>query len=302
MEPCLLSYRSGTILSILAKKNRILLSNVSFSLKEGESLALIGESGSGKSLLASSLIGALPLNLEQIDGELIYRGMKLTKKTIRPLLGKEIVTLPQGGTIALNPSRTVKSLFMDYGKRLKMNKEGRLVKMEETLKRVGFALPYEIYGKYPLELSGGMAQRVLLALSLLSNPSLLILDEPTNGVDEKHKETLVKTIFSLFPKAMKIIVTHDIELAKQTDYLLVLMEGKVLEKGRSVDVLGNPLHPYTKSLLSSLPRNGLKECPRIREQIGDCPFYHHCLKAGKECLVGPIRTKEYQSHFWRCQK
>lgn len=302
MATNLLSYRSGTILSSLNSRSKILLRDVFFSLKEGESLSLIGESGSGKSLLALSLVQSLPIGLEEIGGEFLFEGKKMSRKTIRPLLGKEIVTMPQGGAVSLNPSRTIVHTFYDYLKRLGAKKEDRQAKMEKALTRVGFPNPEEIYSKYPFELSGGMAQRVLLALSVLSNPKLLILDEPTNGVDEAHKKALMNDIFTLFPKTAKIIITHDIGLARQTDYAIVLMEGIVLEKGKSVDVLSNPLHPYTKSLIDSLPSNGLKECPRIREQKGDCPFYHRCQKADKECLLHPVVSKESQSHFWRCQK
>lgn len=153
-------------------------------------------------------------------------------------------------------------------------------------------------GRYPFQLSGGMAQRVTIALALCSNAKLIIADEPTNGLGEKATAGFVSLLDSLFPEAAKLVITHDIGVAGLCANTLVMCGGRMMERGPSSALLAEPRHPYTKALIGALVRNGMRETPALREGRGDCPFYRRCPDARPECLTERGYRTDGDREWW----
>ena len=208
------SYNASLIKARLKDSEKTLIEKLSFTLDRGEKLAIVGETGSGKTITALSIMGLLPKNiiadykmsLETFDGKV------LVNKEIFKALGKDIVYIPQNGLEALSNFRSVRkhlydSLILNGCKNNKLEAEAY-----SLLSQVGFSEVEKVIDLYPFELSGGMAQKVTIALALASNPSVIIADEPTNGLDRENRGTFIKLLESL--DAAKIIITHDISLCE----------------------------------------------------------------------------------------
>lgn len=295
----ILEYESGTISAQLDRTQKVLVRDVSFSLRAGESLALIGETGSGKTMAALSLMKLLPSNVRMNGGTIRFLGEDLLKrKNIRALLGQDIVYIPQSGLECLNPSETVRRQM--YSNLRKLNTPIARLEHEtlEHLSAAGFPEPEAVVGRYPFQLSGGMAQRVTIALALCSNAKLIIADEPTNGLGEKATAGFVSLLDSLFPEAAKLVITHDIGVAGLCANTLVMCGGRVMERGPSSALLAEPRHPYTKALIGALVRNGMRETPALREGRGDCPFYRRCPDARPECLTERGYRTDGDREWW----
>ena len=170
----------------------------------------------------------------------------------------------------------------------------------EKLAQVRFAQPEAILKQYPFQLSGGMAQRVTIALALCSEAKLLIADEPTNGLDQDSKRQTLSLLNELFPDAAKLIITHDISVAAECDRIRVLCGGRMLETGISSEVLAAPHHPYTKALLGALVENGMRETPALRTETGCCPFYRRCPSARTPCRTEMPQRKANGREWWCC--
>ena len=283
-ENAILVYGSGSIETAGPHPSRI-TEGISFRIEKGESFALIGETGSGKTMTALSIMGLLPEGVEQKGGSIYFAGEELPKgKKMRELLGTEIVYIPQNGAESLDPSRTVKKQLFDNLKKLGLPKDKLLEKAMSALLTSGFEDPSSVLDKYPFELSGGMCQRVTIALALCSRAKLLIADEPSNGLDDDFSEDLPLLLRSLFPAAALLIITHDISLASKCEDIAVLCGGKLMERGPSKEVLEDPLSPYTKALIDALPKNGMKHTKLLRGAESPCPFYSRCEKATDKCL------------------
>lgn len=298
----ILQYHSGTIQASLGASDRALVQNVSFSLAAGERLALIGETGSGKTMIAQSILGVLPENVRMTGGTMTFCGAQLPSgRKLRALLGVDIVYIPQNGHEFLNPARTVYRQLGDSLKRLGVPARSRRAAACEKLAMVGFPAPEAVLEKYPFQLSGGMAQRVTVALALCSNAKLLIADEPTNGLDAASKERLLTHLRQLFPNAAQLLITHDISAAALCDRVLVLCGGKPLETGPATAVLQGPRHPYTAALLHALVENGMQETPNLRAQAGACPFYGRCPEAQSRCRCDALpHCAEGEREWWCC--
>lgn len=281
-----LDYASGTIFAELKHSRKTLVEGVSFSIREGESMALIGETGSGKTMIAMSLMGLLPKNVRMTQGRVIFRGRELkSPKDYSSLLGVEIVYIPQNGSEFLNPSRTIRSHLYDSLKKMKI-RPGQMENIAlDKLRAVGFEKPEELLNKYPFQLSGGMAQRITIAIAACSEAELIIADEPTNGLDRKAIEAFFCLLENIFPKAAKLVITHDISVAMHCDETLVLCAGKMMERGPSENLFKNPRHPYTKALISALPENGMVETPVLRPDSDKCPFRKRCTRATENCSM-----------------
>lgn len=295
----ILEYESGTISAQLDRTQKVLVRDVSFSLRAGESLALIGETGSGKTMAALSLMKLLPSNVRMNGGTIRFLGEDLLKrKNIRALLGQDIVYIPQSGLECLNPSETVRRQM--YSNLRKLNTPIARLEHEtlEHLSAAGFPEPEAVVGRYPFQLSGGMAQRVTIALALCSNAKLIIADEPTNGLGEKATAGFVSLLDSLFPEAAKLVITHDIGVAGLCANTLVMCGGRMMERGPSSALLAEPRHPYTKALIGALVRNGMRETPAHREGRGDCPFYRRCPDARPECLTERGYRTDGDREWW----
>mgnify|MGYP003018433111 CR=1 FL=1 len=169
---------------------------------------------------------------------------------------------------------------------------------DEVLRQVGLG---ERMQNFPAQLSGGMAQRVTIALAACSRARLLIADEPTNGLDEVGRAQFFALLDSIFPDAAKLIITHDISVAARCDRVLVLCGGRMLETGASADVLSTPRHPYTKALLAAQVANGMQPSPILREGVSACPFYARCPEAEEACLNGAMsKHTDGKTEWWCC--
>lgn len=295
------SYACGTISAKLLRGERVLLHNVSFSLSSGERLAVIGETGSGKTMLALSILGLLPANVRMRDGCVQLDGAALpTGKQLQTLRGDRIVYIPQNGAEFLLPTRAVRKQLYDSLKKLGLPRKVFPALAAEKLHLAGFDAPEMVLDKYPFQLSGGMAQRVTIALAACARARLLIADEPTNGLDEAGRAQFFALLDSIFPDAAKLIITHDISVAARCDRILVLCGGQTLETGASADVLSTPRHPYTKALLAAQVANGMQPSPVLREGVSVCPFYARCPEADTACLNGAMQKHTDGTTEWWC--
>lgn len=296
------SYACGTISAKISRGERVLLQDVSFSLSSGERLAVIGETGSGKTMLALSILGLLPANVRmqgdhiQLDGDALPGG-----KRLQTLHGDKLVYIPQNGAEFLLSTRTVRKQLYDSLKKLGLPRKDFPTLAAEKLRLAGFDAPETVLDKYPFQLSGGMAQRVTIALAACSRARLLIADEPTNGLDEAGRAQFFALLDSIFPDAAKLIITHDISVASRCDRVLVLCGGRMLETGTSSAVLHAPSHPYTKALLAAQVANGMQPSPILREGVSGCPFYARCPEADKACLSGAMQKHtDGKTEWWCC--
>ena len=238
----------------------------SLDLYKGESLCIVGESGSGKSVLTKSFMGMLDANGWVESGSILYEGQDLAKyKTEREWLrirGKEIAMVFQDPMTALNPLRTVgrqiqEAVEMHQGLRGRPAKEA----VYELLEQVGIDDPVRRYKQYPFEFSGGMRQRVVIAIALACKPKILICDEPTTALDVSIQAQILELLTQM-QKAYNltlIYITHDLGVvAHVADRVAVMYAGEIVEVGLAEELFYNPKHPYTINLLSSLPQLGVK--------------------------------------------
>ena len=296
------SYAGGQITASLSHGERVLLQDVSFSLHSGERLAIIGETGSGKTMLALSILGLLPANVRMLGGHIELDGTVLSdERHLQALRGDQVVYIPQNGAEFLCPTRTVRKQLYDSFKKLRLPQSALSALAEEKLRLAGFSAPGAILDKYPFQLSGGMAQRVTIALAACSRARLLLADEPTNGLDEAGRAQFFALLDSIFPDAAKLIITHDISVAARCDRVLVLCGGRMLETDASSTVLRAPRHPYTKALLAAQVANGMQPSPVLREGVSGCPFYARCPKADEACLHSAMsKHTEGKTEWWCC--
>lgn len=295
------SYACGMISAKLSHGERVLLQDVSFSLSSRERLAVIGETGSGKTMLALSILGLLPANVRMQSGCIEMDGTALPSgKQLQTLRGDKLVYIPQNGAEFLLPVRTVRKQLYDSLKKLGLPRKDFPALAAEKLRLAGFDAPETVLDKYPFQLSGGMAQRVTIALAACSRARLLIADEPTNGLDEAGRAQFFALLDSIFPDAAKLIITHDISVAARCDRVLVLCGGRMLETGVSSTVLSAPRHPYTKALLAAQVANGMQPSPILREGTSGCPFYTRCPETDAGCLNGAMQKHTVGMSEWWC--
>jgi ABC-type dipeptide/oligopeptide/nickel transport system ATPase component len=257
MSP-ILSVRNLKVLLTIDGKAHDLVCGLSFDLIKGKTLAIVGESGSGKTVTAHSLLQILP-NPPFLPprGEVLFRGKNLLtmrKNALRKIRGSKIAMIFQNPSSALNPVYTIGFQLMEVMKtHLKMEGKEAEEKILSTLKDVSLPRPNELLKEYPHQLSGGMLQRVMIAMALLTGPDILIADEPTTALDV----TIQKQILELLKQIQKkrnmalLIITHDFGVvAEIADTVLVMSAGKIVESGDVNTIFDNPSHPYTKSLLN----------------------------------------------------
>lgn len=233
---------------------------VSFDLNEGETLAIVGESGSGKSVTTKALIGILAKNGIIEKGQALYEGrdlLKMSKKEIVAIRGKELAMIFQDPMTSLNPTMTVgyqiRESVLEHNDVRRKEAKRRAV---ELLDLVGIIDPKLRYKQYPHQLSGGMRQRVVIAIALACNPKILIADEPTTALDVTIQAQILELIKSLQKKiGLSIIfITHDLGVvANIADRVAVMYAGKIVEVGTSDEIFYEPAHPYTWGLLASVP-------------------------------------------------
>ena len=253
-------------LAISYKGNdRPTVQDINFSLEEGEILSIVGESGSGKTTIIRAILGSLPSSGKVSGGNIIFEGNDLlgyTNKDWLKLRGKNISMIFQDSGNMLNPIQTIGKQFIEYiCIHSNMSKVDAQTKAVEMLARMNLPNPENILKSYPFELSGGMRQRVGIAMAITFHPQLLLADEPTSALDVTTQAQIVKELLSITRKAKMamIVVTHNIGVAAYiSDKIMVMSQGKIVEYGKTQDILQNPKHAYTKTLLASVPQIGGK--------------------------------------------
>ncbi|MGY3462405.1 peptide/nickel transport system ATP-binding protein [Bradyrhizobium sp. LM3.4] len=250
--------------------------HVNISVAKGETLAIVGESGSGKSVTSYAVMRILDRAGRIAEGSVMFSGIDVkaaTEDQMRDLRGREVSMIFQNPRAALNPIRKVGDQIEDV---LRTHVQQAMVsdrgeKAIEALEQVKIARPRERYHAYPFELSGGMCQRVVIALALACNPQLLIADEPTTGLDVTTQKAVMGLIVELTKrKAMStILITHDLGLAAAyCDRVVVMEKGRVVETAKAADIFANPQHPYTKKLMRATPRLGVSLRDLLPEEEG----------------------------------
>ncbi|MFC1782252.1 ABC transporter ATP-binding protein [Planctomycetota bacterium] len=274
---------------------------ISFSLSAGKTMALVGESGCGKSVTGLSIMRLIPEPPGKIaEGEIIYQGhdlLKLSEKQMRGMRGNEIAMIFQEPMSSLNPVYSVGSQIVEAIK-LHQNIKGKAAweRAVEMLRRVGIADPSRRARAYPHQLSGGMRQRVMIAIALSCGPALLIADEPTAALDV----TIQAQILDLLKQLQKLnnmsilLISHDLAVvAEYADTVAVMYLGRIVESAPARDLYVNPRHPYTMALLSAIPETDpdrrsrrIKlpgEVPSPLQPPGGCPFHPRCHIAVDRC-------------------
>jgi len=238
-----------------------ILRDVSLSVNAGEVMALVGESGAGKSTIAKAVLGILPAGIQISAGSILFEGtdlLTLPPSGLRELLGVRIALIPQDPLTSLNPARRIGDQLTD-GLRLRagMGRKDAWDKALRLLDDVHIRDAEKVLRRYPHELSGGMRQRVLIAQAFSLNPHVIIADEPTTALDVTVQKQVLRLIREMqrAHKTTLLFVTHDLGVVAQiSDKMTVLYGGKVLEQGATAEILANPRHPYTRALLAASPR------------------------------------------------
>ncbi len=238
---------------------------ISFEMGEGESLAIVGESGSGKTVTAMSLTRLLPPQPQcKVDGKIFWRGesvLEMDNARLRKIRGRQIAYIFQEPSTSLNPVFTVGSQIAEAIRLHFPEQKNIKAKVVEALREVGIRNPEYRYGAYPHELSGGMQQRVMIAMALACEPSLLVADEPTTALDVTIQKQIIDLLNSIRHrrKMALILITHNFGIiSKLCENVAVMFRGRIVERGKTDEVLKNPQHPYTKALIACIPRLGQK--------------------------------------------
>lgn len=310
-----INHLSVSFNSIYGKTN--VLENISLNVKKGEIIGIVGESGSGKSVTALSILGLLDRNAEITDGEIIYKDrnlLQLSEKEIQLLRGKEIGMIFQEPMTALNPTMKIGKQIANVIQKHKNvgRKESERLAVEALID-VKINDPEIVANRYPFQLSGGMRQRVVIALAMSAPPELVIADEPTTALDVTIQSEILNLMKELCQKkgTSIILITHDLGVvANICNRIYVMYGGKIVEEGDTKDVLLDPRHPYTKGLIESLPEGKSKKesltvlqgesfNPRVRPK--GCVFYSRCPIRVEKCLNEPPTTNEVkQTHKISC--
>ncbi|HYB03302.1 MAG TPA: ABC transporter ATP-binding protein [Nitrososphaerales archaeon] len=286
--------------------------SVSFEIQYGGSIALVGESGSGKSTIGHSILGLLPKNAKLTSGQILFEEKNLaalSREEIRSFRWKEISMIFQGSMNALDPIFKVgdqMNELLEYHQRL--SKKDANAISEEYLTKVG--LKTSVLNLYPHELSGGMKQRVVIALALLLKSKLLIADEPTTALDVTTQAEIVELLIQLKSehKMSMIFITHDLSLVENLcEQVVVMYGGAVMERGETSAVFSRPMNPYTKGLVGSVLTLDRKEAgtipgdpPNLMSMPPGCPFNPRCPSAFAECGKTFPRERQVKESKVRC--
>ena len=294
---------------------------VSISVNEGEIIGIVGESGSGKTMTCLSILKLFPkMSGIIVHGKILFKGINILEKTeqeIREIRGHDISMIFQEPMSSLNPVFKIGDQLSEvFRLDTNYNKKEIKEKVLDVLKLVGIPAQEQRYNEYPHQLSGGMMQRVMIAMAVSSNPALLIADEPTSNLDVTIQTQIIKLIQFLQEKMKMavVIITHDLGIVSEiSDRVYVLYAGKIQEMARTVELFENPLHPYTKGLIDSTPRideDNIKRLSAIPGTVPDllnlpkgCKFHPRCSISEEICKINEPDLEEKESgHLARCWK
>lgn len=244
---------------------------VSFSIRPGERLGIVGESGAGKSVTALAVMGLLPASAD-VSGEVLFEGTELlgrSRRALRQVRGAQMAMIFQDPVACLNPSMKVGDQIVEAIRaHRRLSKGDARARAVDLLARMGIASPHRIAADYPHRLSGGMAQRVMIAMAISCEPQLVIADEPTSAADVSIEAQVIELLDSLCRDrgTAVLLITHDLAvLARFADRIVVMHEGAVVEKGPVETIFYRPQHPYTTGLVQSVIRPDRPRRPRLGE-------------------------------------
>ncbi|MBK9260436.1 MAG: ABC transporter ATP-binding protein [Polyangiaceae bacterium] len=323
-ETPLLSVRDLAVSYATAEGGRLqALDGVSFDVPSGRTVAIVGESGCGKTATALSIMRLLPSPGASIDrGSILFQGddlLQLSERDMQRIRGGKIGMVFQEPLTALNPVYTIGAQIIE-AIRLhdRMSRSASRARAIDLLHRVGFAHPEERIESYPHELSGGMRQRVLIAMALAAGPRLLVADEPTSALDTALRAQIMALLGDLSRELgmSLLVITHDLAfVADIADELVVLYAGTVVEAGRPSRVLSDPRHPYTQALVQSVPKAGSFRArgqrraplptiegalPDLRSKREGCAFASRCTKVLDRCRVETPNMVAFGDGAARC--
>ena len=293
--------------------------NVSFKLHRGEIVSLVGESGCGKSLTCLALLRLLPPGARILNGSILFYGRdgsvtdltQLPERKLRKLRGSSIACIFQEPAASLNPVFTVEDQIAEVIELHRPEVEDVHSEVVRLLQDVGIPDPERRAEAYPHELSGGMQQRVMIAMALAGKPELLIADEPTTALDVTIQSQILELLDSLRKKynMAVILITHNLGIvAELSDHVEVMYAGMVVESAPTSEVINSPLHPYTRALLKAVPHFGSEgkklntipgQVPLPGEFPKGCRFADRCSLAQAECS-DPVAMQTRDRHMWRC--
>jgi oligopeptide/dipeptide ABC transporter ATP-binding protein len=294
------------------------VNEVNFELHKGDILGLVGESGCGKSVTSKSILRILPPSITQMSGHIYYMGkdiLSIGEKEMSEIRGHKISMIFQEPMVSLDPlfsiGNQLREVLMTHTAMSKTEAEAKVLSM---LKEVGIPSPEIRVNQYPFELSGGMRQRVMIAMGLLLHPDILIADEPTTALDvtiQAQILQLLKDINQKFGTAI-ILITHDLGVIAQCAHRVAVMyAGKIVEMASTANLFRSPLHPYTQGLLKSVPSMKKMEgmmpsipgvVPSIYDLPKGCAFCARCPYAMDICRQGAVPAAEYPDRMVRCWK
>lgn len=294
------------------------VNGVSFSVKPGEALGILGESGSGKSVTVGAVMGLLESPPALIEGKVNYLGTTLLgapESVTRKVFGNRIAMVYQDAITSLNPGLTIGYQIAELFKvhRPSMSRRETKIKVIELLDRVGIHSASERVNSYPHEFSGGMNQRVMIALAIALEPDILIADEPTTALDVTVQAQIMRLLNDLRKQTQMamILITHDIGIvAENTDRLMVMYGGRPVETGPTAAVIDQPAHPYTVGLINSMPQEQMKgqrliaingSPPRLSRLPTGCVFAPRCPIAHEVCSKEvPVNKSTALDHVSAC--
>lgn len=291
--------------------------HVSFHVDEGEVVCIVGESGCGKSVTSLSVMGLLGRGGAVIDGSVLFDRKELlsmSEKELDQVRGNEMTMIFQDPLTSLNPAFTIGSQMMESIRvHMHLSKQQAAGRAESLLARVGLPDPHGMMKKYPHTLSGGMRQRVMIAMALACNPRLLIADEPTTALDVTIQAQIMQLLLKLQreSKMAMILITHDIGLvANMADRVLVMYAGQIIEQAPSKELFERPIHPYTRALLATVPtiRDAADRLlvsipgmvPESYDDIRSCRFADRCAYACEQCAQPQEEYAFGPEHRARC--